>query len=306
MSNNRTEEIHNFINTHKLNSLLSSCHLNFLFGAGVNGDLLPQMKGYIKTVDLLKRVSNKKISKNFNFEEELAKVNGVDSRNEVLESFVNEFNYFYKNIDLTNNSYSNIKKLLKSTYTLVDTTNNTIESMSKINIFSFNYDDIIENTILNKKYYFNTIKPRSLLSHSYHNVIFRNVKTLRYIPSFVVLKIHGTVDDDNLSKEKMILPSMGKYKNSELFELLFKMKSELLKSNSVLIVIGYSWNDELVNQILKDCEINGLTIIWFKYSKKDKLSNQFIGKVIEIPDFRNLQQDTSLTCSEVFDEVLNF
>ena len=48
-----------------------------------------------------------------------------------------------------------------------------------------------------------------------------------------------------------------------------KMKEKLSRENSVLIVIGYSGNDEHINKILKDCISSGLTIYWFKFKKED-------------------------------------
>ena len=42
------------------------------------------------------------------------------------------------------------------------------------------------------------------------------------------------------------------------------MKEKLSRENSVLIVIGYSGNDEHINKILKDCEFKfGARLRWF-------------------------------------------
>ena len=50
------------------------------------------------------------------------------------------------------------------------------------------------------------------------------------------------------------------------------MKEKLSRENSVLIVIGYSGNDEHINKILKDCISSGLTIYWFKFKKASVLN----------------------------------
>ena len=64
------------------------------------------------------------------------------------------------------------------------------------------------------------------------------------------------------------------------FEIAFNMKEQLCRSNSILIVIGYSGNDEHINRILQDCLNTGLTIYWYKYSESDAVpfseSNQVI------------------------------
>lgn len=42
--------------------ILSSSHINFLFGSGVNGKALPQFNGFAKTLNKLKEFSCKKIN----------------------------------------------------------------------------------------------------------------------------------------------------------------------------------------------------------------------------------------------------
>jgi hypothetical protein len=134
----------------------------------------------------------------------------------------------------------------------------------------------------------------------------RSVDNFRYIPSFIVSKLHGSVENNCLEKSRIILPGVEKYHhalNKDSFEILFKMKSELLKSNSVLVIIGYSWNDEHVNQVLSDCLLNGLTIIWMKYDKNDKLHKDFIGKIIKV-DVADKPQDTTKSFSEILELVV--
>ncbi|XMB67344.1 SIR2 family protein [Mycoplasmatota bacterium zrk1] len=305
MEENREKEFVKIIELNKLRKILSSCHLNFLFGAGVNGDLFPQMLGFKKTNLELKKVTSK-LRKNYNFESELSQLN-EDDRHNVLQVFVDEFNDLNKKIDIKKESYTNITMLFNSTFKMLESTENTIESMSKVNVFTFNYDSIVEEIVENEGYFVNVIKPSNLKSLKHHNVIVRNFETLRYIPSFVVSKLHGSIEKEVLTMENTILPGVEKYNhalNKDSFELLFKMKSELLKQNSVLLVIGYSWNDDHVNQILKDCVKSNLKIIWFKYDKKEKAHPEFEGNIIEIPVIEK-KQDTTLTCSELFEVVTN-
>ena len=63
-----------------------------------------------------------------------------------------------------------------------------------------------------------------------------------------------------------------KYKTalgSKFFELMFLMKSQLIRRNSILFVIGYSGNDKHLNEIISDSIEAGLCVIWFNYSKKE-------------------------------------
>lgn len=50
---------------------------------------------------------------------------------------------------------------------------------------------------------------------------------------------------------------------------MFLMKSQLIKRNSVLFVIGYGGNDKHLNEIISDGIEAGLCVIWFNFLKKD-------------------------------------
>ncbi len=292
------------IETYKLKKILPSCHLNFLLGAGFNGSLFPQLKGFRSTIKKMKEY-NEKLPKNFNFEEEIASLNAFES-DSVLSEFVKEFGLYNSKVDYTDNSYESILSMIENVYNIVERTENTIPSMSKVNIFTFNYDCIVEKAIQELGFFVNVIKPSNLKTIRYHNVLIRGIDNNRYLPSFVVSKLHGSYENGDLLKDNIILPGLEKYNNvlnKDSFELLFKMKTELLKENSIIIIIGYSWNDEHVNQVLMDCYKNGLTIIRFKYNKKDTLHKDFKGKVIEIGPY-DKPIDTTKTFSNLIDAVL--
>lgn len=292
------------IETHKLKKIIPSCHLNFLLGAGFNGSLFPQLKGFKNTIKKMKEY-NEKLPKNFNFEEEIAKLKTTES-DAVLSEFVREFSLYYSKVDYSNNSYESILLMIENIYNLVERTENTIPSMSKVNIFTFNYDCIVEKAIQELGFFVNVIKPSNLRTIRYHNVLIRGIDNNRYLPSFVVSKLHGSYENGELLKNNIILPGLEKYNNvlnKDSFELLFKMKTELLKENSILFIVGYSWNDEHVNQVLMDCYKNGLTIIRFRYNKKDIIHKDFEGKVIEIGQY-DKPIDTTKTFSNLIDTVL--
>lgn len=291
------------IKNYGLKEVLSSCHINFLFGAGINGDFFPQMLGFSETISLIKE---KDFNSTGNLETDLTKLN-EDDRKEVLECFIDEFNSFYTRRNYNKKSYKNMTSLVKQVFSLVDKTENTIESMSKINVFTFNYDDFIEEIIDNEGIFVNVISPKKLATLKYHNVITKAIDTYHVVPSFTVSKMHGQVENRILRMDDVVLPGHEKFNdvlNKNFFQLLFSMKTELLKDNSVLLVLGYSWSDEHANHIVKDCINNGLTVIWFKYKKEESLPFDFDGSDIIVIEPTDPIQDTTLTCSEVFNEVL--
>ena len=54
----------NFINK----NIIASSHINFLFGAGVNGKAFPQLNGFEKSVNKMEEILSKKIE---NFEDSI-------------------------------------------------------------------------------------------------------------------------------------------------------------------------------------------------------------------------------------------
>lgn len=306
MDKNRLEIIQKFNEEHKLKQLLSSTHINFLLGAGFNGNIFPQLNKFIKTKTELEKLVGE-IKGEYNFENELMKVHDTVDRNRLLKTFVNEFNDFYQKVKGDESSWDNINNFVLYISKLIELSENTIESMSRINLFTFNYDDFLERSINDQGLFCNVIKPSNLNSLNYHNILIRNVDSMRYLPSFLISKIHGSIENSKLSKENIILPGVEKFDsvlNKEFFELLFKMKSELLRMNSTLIIIGYSWNDEHVNQIINDAYKSNLKILWMKYDSSDCCHSDFVDKVVAIEPFEGVIQDTSLTFREIIEVLI--
>ena len=79
-------------------------------------------------------------------------------------------------------------------------------------------------------------------------------------------------------------------------QCLFKMKEKLSRENSVLIVVGYSGNDEHINKILKDCISSGLTIYWFKFKKEDYVPENMVDSISIIENEEGI--DTTLKCDD--------
>lgn len=87
-------------------NIIASSHINFLFGAGVNGKAFPQLNGFEKSIKKMEEILGKKID---NFEDS---INEMEEKNitAVYEIFIDEFKNFEKELDYTNTSLLNLKK----------------------------------------------------------------------------------------------------------------------------------------------------------------------------------------------------
>lgn len=296
MENNNVQE--NGLKNFK--EIVASSHINFLFGAGVNGRAFPQLNAFTDTIEFMNTLG---VDNNLSFE---GKLNSLPLEKRVLaaQKFCEEFNN--KEIDFENSSLINLKKLLEITYKLVSTTENRQKSMKKINIFTLNYDSIVE-TIIDDLGYFKTIATvDNLKSMPLFDVIPYNLEYKSEMPAFVIAKIHGTIKMNKLNSNQIIYPGNQKYETSlaaDFFEVIFKMKSELMKLNAVLFIIGYSGADSHINKVINDCLSNGLTVYWFKYNNDDVIPEIFKGKIIEI-DQEEPKIDTTEKCFKILDEVI--
>lgn len=282
-------------------NVLSSSHINFLFGAGVNGKAFPQLKSFTDTLSKIEELGG-------NIENGLE--SGIDSLNSsehkkiVKDVFIKEFmeadakmnEKFGKDMSLVN-----LEKMLRKTYLLVNESQNRNPSMKQINIFTLNYDQIVEKTLSSLGYFFSEISASNTTTRAMLlDVIGYNFNVKKYVPTFMVSKLHGDIDNP-------IIPGKSKYQemlNEDYFEIAFNMKEKLCRQNSMLIVIGYSGRDEHINKILKDCLNAGLTIYWYKFAQTDIVpfeeNNQIIVRQQE--DYSN-PQDTTANCYRDMEQV---
>lgn len=273
-------------------NILSSSHINFLFGAGVNGKAFPQLKSFTDTLSKIEELGG-------NIESGLE--SGIDSLSSsahkkiVKDVFIKEFmeadakmnEKFGKDMSLIN-----LEKMLRKTYLLVNESQNRNPSMKQINIFTLNYDQIVEKTLSGLGYFFSEISASNTTTRAMLlDVIGYNFNVKKYVPTFMVSKLHGDIDNP-------IIPGKSKYQemlNEDYFEIAFNMKEKLCRQNSILIVIGYSGRDEHINKILKDCLNAGLTIYWYKFAQMDIVpfeeNNQIIVRQQE--DYSNPQDTTA-------------
>lgn len=279
-------------------NLISSSHINFLFGAGVNGRAFPQLNGFIETIELLKSLLNREVT---SFEADINSLVEHD-RKEVYEQFKKEFILFEKEVKYNDDSLIHLREMLQEIYKIVEKTENRQRDMKQINIYTLNYDTIVEHILDSLGYLNNSVSASNLGENiKFLDLVAYDYTTYKYMPSFMISKLHGDIN-------RPIYPGVNKYHTSlasEYFEINFRMKEQLCKYNSVLFVIGYSCNDEHINKILLDCMKHGLMIYWFKFFENDKVlegcpENQLI--VVEQPDYSK-RIDTTLICKKELEKL---
>src|SRR5690554_6348093 len=101
MENFKKNDLKNFT------KIISSSHINFLFGAGVNGRAIPQMTGFDEPLKMLENELQHKV---VNFENDLNKIQ-VDKRKEILEIFINELKNADKYVDYKHQDLKDIEDL---------------------------------------------------------------------------------------------------------------------------------------------------------------------------------------------------
>lgn len=277
--------------------IISSTHINFLFGAGVNGKALPQLKDFKET---LTRIQNLGGDISLGLESGIDSLENNTAREQVKEVFKTEFKRFHEEALASwdrNSSINNVLSLLRKVHSIVNETQNRNPDMKQINIFSLNYDEIVENALRKLGYFYNSISASETATKaSLMDVIGYDYKVGKYIPSFMVSKIHGDI-------RKPIVPGKEKYidmLNADYFEIVFNMKEQLCKPNSILIVIGYSGRDDHINKIIQDCLNAGLTIFWFKFSDTDNPPFSSIESQIKVKEQEDYKKpvDTTKLCYE--------
>lgn len=283
--------------------ILASVHINFLFGAGVNGDALPQLNSFSDTKEKLQENG---FYSDDGIEAAIDKIEDDNIRESVKKTFMDEFNEHHDKLSNAGNFFQkssilNIEKLLQKVYHIVNEAQNRNASMKQINIYTLNYDTIVEKILAKLGYFYNAISAsENSTKIGLLDVIGYNYKVNKYIPTYMVSKLHGDI-------KKPIVPGKSKYKeilNEDYFEIAFNMKEHLCKENSILIVIGYSGKDNHINKILEDCLNVGLTIYWYKYAKDDCVPfGDKINVIIREQDDYNEVKDTTVNCYQDMENI---
>lgn len=277
--------------------ILSSSHINFLFGSGINGKAFPQTKNFTETIGLLESIIKRSV---VNYEDDLASIEYKRDRNKVHNSFKKEYAKYNNNLNYNHPDILDIKKLFESINIIVQEAENRTITMKQVNIYTLNYDNIVEWVLLSLGFLSNTISSSNIDNHDkFFNMIGYDYGLKRYTPTYLISKIHGDIKD-------AALPGEEKYDDvltSKKFELFFKMKSQLSRSNSILFVIGYSGGDRHVNRILKDCVVSGLTVYWFRYNNNQKIPDELNDNVYVVNQEDNENPvNSSIICSQMLRE----
>lgn len=284
-------------------NIISSTHINFLFGAGVNGTALPQLSSFIKTKEKLEELG---VDTSCGLEAGIDCINEEGKRESIKKVFVDEFAQYHENalddkVFTSNDSIKNLERLVKKTYLIVQEAQNRNPSMKQINVYTLNYDSIVEKILNKLGYLYNSISASNNSSKAgLINVIGYNYILKKFVPTFMVSKLHGDFN-------KPIIPGREKYKdilNDDYFEVAFHMKEQLSRPNTILFVIGYSGKDNHINKILEDCLDGGLTLYWYKYSKDDYVPfEDRINVIIRNQDDYDDKKDTTLVCYQDMENV---
>ena len=284
----------------KLNGkLISSAKISLLVGSGANGKLFPQLSGFIKTIKKLEDKIEEKINPS-EIESLISSISNIDTRNEILDVFKNELLEFNGVVDYSKESRNNIHSLFLELDRLIQFEENRTFRTKQINIFTLNYDTIFENILDSGSFYYNVVTPDNIKKQSYlYSLIGQDYITKKHKTTILLSKIHGNITDP-------ILPGLAKYSEllaEKYFEILFNMKSILRQPNTVLFVIGYSGNDEHINQLMSDCIDSGLTIYWLRFSKESQIPTLLQNNTIIIDQKDGEEFDTTKILANLIREL---
>lgn len=261
----------------QIRGLAITKQINFLLGSGVSVPAIPLMGGFKDSEDksandqLLERVqevSRKLISKEHDELSDQSVLSVLKNYEEFIESIVSTMHF------------SNSRQVSKN-----------------VNIFTTNYDLFIEKSIdlVLKKYklvfndgssgYFD----RYLESSNFNRMVSYkglNNNYVNEIPSITLIKPHGSVNwqeydehiliKNNVVSEPVVVKPDG-YESSTTFysnhfhEMLRIFQMELDKPQSILFVIGFSFQDRHIAKMIKRAVQNPELMIYvFGYSESDK------------------------------------
>lgn len=286
MENTLIEEIQNFVLTKRL---------NILIGSGVSTPAIPLM-GQLKIEDEEER--NKKL------EEKVARVSGylLHEKEQSLEKEMID------KIELTLTGYRNFINTLRNILNKA----NSRQVPKNVNIFTTNYDLFIEravdDTLKNLPFVFNDGASgyfnRFLSSANFNKTVaYKGIHDnyINEIPSITLIKPHGSINWERHHEEIMIKQSVvdkpvivkpdgneerETFLNNHFHEMLRVFQLELDKPQSILLTIGFSFQDQHIGKMIKRAIQNPeLKIYMFGYEDGDRetyIKNLNLGE--EIPN----------------------
>ncbi|BDR60957.1 SIR2 family protein [Lactobacillus xylocopicola] len=260
----------------KIRRLAITKQLSFLIGSGVSSPAIPLMK---------------------EIEEE-----DIDERNQKLTEKVKKVSRELLEENLNTDSEKVLKDYKNFVITLIDILNlsNSRQSPRTINLFTTNYDLFFEKAadeaLLEYKFVFNDgasgYFERKLDSSNYNKTVsYRglNDNYTNEIPSLTLIKPHGSVnwekDSNNedsilirnnvVERPVTVMPTGNEeeetFENNHFHEMLRVFQLELDKPQSVLFVIGFSFQDKHIKKMIRRAMQNPELIIYvFGHEEGDK------------------------------------
>ena len=260
--------------------------LNFLIGSGTSVPAIPLMS-FFKGEDISDEKANNSLSdKVKDVSKKVLEDISKASEEEIIKAVLKRYSEF-------------IKVILQLLYHA-----NSRQVTKNINIFTTNYDLFIEKSLDElMKYesfvfndgsngYFNRI----LDSANYNkSVAYRglNDNYLNELPTLSLIKPHGSMNwernqEDNILIRKSVvenpvvvkptgIESQETFLNNHFHDMLRVFQLELDKPQSILIVIGFSFQDKhiakMLNRSLKNPELNVFIFCYFESDKQTILTN---------------------------------
>ncbi|NLR09837.1 MULTISPECIES: SIR2 family protein [Lactobacillaceae] len=268
----------------RMRNLAITKQLNFLLGSGTSVPAIPLMAGLTNN-ELLKKVE-------------------VTSR-EILDRYRQS-----ANVRNTQGTYDRFIQVVIDLLNL----SNSRQSPKNVNIFTTNYDLFIEKAIdkasKNNRIVFNDgangYFQRTLDSSNYNRTVsYRGLNNdyLNEVPSISVIKPHGSMnwvkDKENIriinrvSPVPVVVPPTGfesatTFLQNHFYEMLRMFQLELDKPQSVLFIIGFSFQDKHIGKMVRRALQNAELMVYaIGYSDADRetfLNN--LGFLEERPNFK--------------------
>ncbi|MCO6543126.1 MAG: SIR2 family protein [Lactobacillus sp.] len=269
----------------KIRELALTKKLNFLLGSGTSSPAIPLMNKVngkdnkernINLTDVIKKESKKLLNGKFNDDSKDDDSKNIKNSKTILRT--------YENFILA------ISNILDQS--------NSRQVPKEVNIFTTNYDLFIEkaidNVISNTNLYFNDgargYFNRYLDSANFNKTVSYRGLNDNYIdelPSLTLIKPHGSINWENINdkrvlikneiaKEPLIVPpnhmeGEATFLNNHFHDMLRVFQLELDKPESVLFVLGFSFQDDHIARMIRRALQNKeLIIICFGYSNNDK------------------------------------
>lgn len=264
----------------QLRKLAITKQLNFLIGSGASVPAIPLMN-YFK--DTTEKSGNEQLSEKVQYISEKI----------LSDKFYTECEIAEKNMYVVFEMY---QKFVESIVSLVNLSNSR-QTPKNVNIFTTNYDLFIEKAtdqVLKKhRLVFNDgasgYFERYLDSSNYnHTVSYKglNDNYINEIPSISLIKPHGSVNWERRNANIMIkgevvnnpvivkpdgLESATTFENNHFHEMLRVFQLELDKPQSILFVIGFSFQDKHIAKMVRRAVQNPELMVYvFGYSDTDR------------------------------------